>query len=214
LFKVLGFFTCLSISGLTLGLYFAGSWLVVKQAPVKSDAMVLLSGDLSRPLYGADLYNEGYAPVIYVGRPKPYEQVPNVEKLGIHFPRNEELYQEILFKKKVPRKAVRLYGNQYVSTVEEAESLKEVIGDKPMKLLVVTSPYHLRRAQSVFEKTLPNAQIHVVASPYEKFVEKWWTDQTSAANVVLEAAKLVHYRLGGAFRSTDERVRASAGAGG
>jgi hypothetical protein len=50
-----------------------------------------------------------------------------------------------------------------------------------------------------------------VATPYEDFVEKWWTDQTSAVNVVLETAKLIHYHLGGAFRSTDKPVRASAG---
>jgi hypothetical protein len=38
-----------------IGLYFAGRWLVLDEPPVKADFIVLLGGDLSRPLYGADL---------------------------------------------------------------------------------------------------------------------------------------------------------------
>jgi uncharacterized SAM-binding protein YcdF (DUF218 family) len=129
--------------------------------------------------------------------------VIHVEKLGIHIPRNEERYKEILLLKRVPEDAINFFSQGHVSTVEEAESLKKVLGDKPVKLLVVTSPYHTRRAKAIFKNVLPNAEIRAVATPYEHFDTQWWTDKDSAIAVVLETVQTLYYHLGGAFRSTD-----------
>ena len=192
------------------GYFFAGEWLVLNEAPAKSDAIVLLSGGMARPLYGADLYQKGYAPLIYVSRPRVDEQVLHVEKLGIHIPRSEERYKEILLKKGVPEGAITFYSQGHVSTVEEAESLKKVVGDQPIKLLVVTSPYHTRRARAIFTDVLPNAEVRVVATPYESFDPQWWTDKHSAIAVILETVQTLYYHLGGAFRSTDLPVGAGA----
>ena len=194
-------FLCILLGG--VGFLFAGEWLVLNESLAKSDAIVLLSGGMARPLYGADLYLKGYAPLIYVSRPKVDEQVLQVEELGIHIPRNEELYKEILLKKGVPEEAITFYSQGHVSTVEEAESLRKVVGDGPIKLLVVTSPYHTRRAKAIFTDVLPNAEIRVVATPYERFDPQWWTDKNSAMAVILETTQTLYYHLGGAFRSTD-----------
>jgi uncharacterized SAM-binding protein YcdF (DUF218 family) len=201
--QTLVFLAVLSILLVGVGILFAGEWLVLNEEPAKSDAIVLLSGGMARPLYGADLYHGGYAPVIYVSRPKPDEQVLHVERLGIHIPRNEERYKEILVKKGVPEEAIRFFSQGHVSTVEEAESLREALDGRPIKLLIVTSPYHTRRAKAIFEDVLPNAEIRVVATPYENFDPQWWTDKHSAMAVVLETVQTLYYHLGGAFRSTD-----------
>jgi hypothetical protein len=42
--------------------------------------------------------------------------------------------------------------------------------------------------------------VHVVASAYEAFPARWWTEQEAARNVLLESAKIVYYKLGGRFR--------------
>ncbi len=202
--QALGFLTILSVLLGGLGLCFAGYWLAAGEKPVKSDAIIVLSGGFSRPFYAADLYQKGYAPVIYVGRPEIYGQTENLEEIGISVVRPEERYKEILLKKNVPEKAITFFGNGYVSTVEEAESLKKVMGDGPVKLLVITSLYHTRRAKAIFGDVLPNAEICMVATPYEDFFKrKWWTDRDSAITVVLETAQTLYYHLGGAFRSTD-----------
>lgn len=201
--QILGFLAGLSVLLGAAGLYFAGDWLVLDEQPARSDAIVLLSGGMARPLYGADLYHRGYAPVIYVSRPKPDALVPRLERLGIRLPRHEDLYKEILLKKKVPEEAITFFSDGHVSTVEEAESLKKVLGSKPVKLLVVTSPYHTRRAKAIFGDIFPNAEIRMVATPYESFSRQWWTDKGSALAVVLETVQTVFYHLGGAFRSTD-----------
>jgi len=203
IFQTLVFLAVLCIFLAGVGLFFAGEWLVLNEPLAKSDAIVLLSGGMARPLYGADLYHSGYAPSIYVSRPKPGEQMLHVEKLGIHIPRNEERYKEILLKKGVPEEAISFFSQGHISTVEEAESLKEALGGKPIKLLVVTSPYHTRRARAIFGDVLTNAEIRVVATPYETFDPQWWTDKNSAIAVVLETVQTLYYHLGGAFRSTD-----------
>ncbi len=199
----LGLITVLSVVLAGLGLYLMGYWLVVNEEPAKADAIVVLGGNFSRPLHAADLYDKGYARVIYVGRPKPHEQTANLEKLGVHLVRHEERYKEILLKKRVPEKAISFFGNGHISTVEEAESLKKVLGDRPVRLLLVTSPYHTRRAKAIFGDVLPNAEIRMVATPYESFTQRWWTERDSAISVVLETAQTLFYHLGGAFRSTD-----------
>jgi uncharacterized SAM-binding protein YcdF (DUF218 family) len=202
-FQTLVFLAFLFILLGGVGLFFAGELLVLNDQPAESDAIVLLSGGMARPLYGADLYQNGYAPTIYVSRPKVDEQVLHVEKLGIHIPRNEERYKEVLLRKKVPEEAITFFSHGHVSTVEEAESLRNALGNKPIKLLVVTSPYHTRRAKAIFVDVLPNAQIRVVSTPYEHFDPQWWTDKNSAIAVILETVQTLYYHLGGAFRSTD-----------
>ncbi len=185
----------------SIGLYFAGRWLVLDEAPAPADLIVLLGGDLSRPLYGADLYHRGYAKRIAVSRPAPQPQTENLRPLGMHLPRQDEQYREILERKGVPAKAVSVFGEANLSTVQEAETLAALLGHRPARLLIVTSPYHTRRVKIVFTRLLPQADIRVLASPYEEFPQRWWTQQGAAVGVMLETTKLMYYYLGGAFRT-------------
>lgn len=202
--RALQIFGLLSLVLLLFGatcLYFAGRWLVLDETPVKADYLVLLGGDLSRPLYAADLYRQGYARRIVVSRPALPLQFDNMQRLGIRLPRQEEQYRGILLRKGVPASAIDLFGEANLSTVQEAETLRAYLGDRPARLLVVTSPYHTRRVKTVFTRVLPRAEVHVLASPYEEFPERWWTNQSAAVNVLLESAKLLYYTFGGAFRT-------------
>ncbi len=202
--RTLQVFGLLSLAALLLGaaaLYSAGRWLVLDEPPVKADYIVLLGGDLSRPLHGADLYRQGYAARIAVSRPALPPQFENARRLGIRLPRQEELYRAVLVRKGVPVGAIDLFGEANLSTVQEAETLRAFLGDRPVRLLVVTSPYHTRRVKVVFTRLLPRADVRVLASPYEEFPERWWTNQAAAINVLLETAKLLYYAVGGAFRT-------------
>ena len=197
--QAVGLLSLLALLLGSIGLYFAGHWLVLDEGPAPADLIVLLGGDLSRPLYGADLYHRGYAKRIAVSRPAPQPQTENLRPLGIRLPRQDEQYREILQRKGVPAKAVSVFGEGNLSTVQEAETLAAFLGRQPARLLIVTSPYHTRRVKIVFTRLLPQAGIRVLASPYEEFPQQWWTDRNTAVNVVLETAKLLYYYLGGAF---------------
>jgi uncharacterized SAM-binding protein YcdF (DUF218 family) len=75
-----------------------------------------------------------------------------------------------------------------------------------MRLILVTSPAHTRRARIIFEDALRDSGsvLQVVGTPYEHFDQYWWRDQGSARIVVLELSKLVYYFAGGRFASTGE----------
>ena len=203
-FQVLGLLTCFTIVLGGLGLYFAEKWFSVNKEPVKSDFIVVQNGSAYRAIYGADLYNKGYAPMVYVGIQKvdPLSTILQKE-YGISTTLPEEVCKKILVKKNVPENVIRFFGNGHISTVEEAEALKRTIGDRPVKLLIVSSPFGSRRAAMIFEDVFPQAKICVVSNPYQKITGKWWTDRKVAIKVVLETVKSLFYKLGGAFRSTD-----------
>ena len=77
--------------------------------------------------------------------------------------------------------------------MDEAEVLAKTFTDPKTVLLVVTSPFHTRRAKTVLHDAMPDTRIVMVSTPYEEFPEKWWTDFRSARNVVLETVKTLFY---------------------
>ena len=186
---------------IVIGGYYAANWLLVNETPVEADAIVVLAGQFSRPFHGADLYKKGFAKKIYLSRPVKSKNRQHLEPLGIELPVEEEINVQILTKKGVDKNAITLYGNGLVSTLDEAETLYKTITPAPKRLLVVTSPTHTRRAKIIFADVFKETEILAIATPYEDFPKKWWTDRNTAVSVVLEAAKTLYYRLGGGFRA-------------
>lgn len=210
--QAIGLLTLLACIGGAAGLYFAAHWLKTGDQPEPARAIVILGGQYSRPLYGADLYNQGLAPLVLVSRPVPDPTSVHLEKIGIHLPDQPEVYRDVLVRKGVPEAAIRFFGQDLVSTLEEAEVVARLLGPEPGTLLVVTSPSHTRRAKLIFEKALPKARILSLATPYEAFAPRWWTDFRSATAVTLETAKTVWMLFGSGFRSTDAPAANRTGA--
>lgn len=188
-------------------LYFAGQWMQVHDQPQKADYILALAGDAHRFIHAADLYKQGYAPTILVSIPaqKPPTILTKIQHMmGYPDFDSAESYAKAFYGVlDVPQEVLQPFGNGHLSTVEEAEALREHLGPDRPTLLLVTSPYHARRAKLVFESVLPEARIIMTVTPYEHFDEHWWKDYYTAPKVVLEAAKCVHWLLGGVFRSTD-----------
>ena len=179
----------------------AGHWLQNSDSPAPSDAMVVLCGDFGRAAYAAELYKLGMAKKVYVGRAYRLRGERVLDQNMLSFPRHEEVYKALLRKKGVPAEAIEYYGDELLSTSQEAETLAAQMGAKPGSLLVVTSPYHVRRARIVFKDAFPDWEIRVVGTPTEKMPAAWWTDQESARIALLEIPKTIYYLLGGRFRS-------------
>lgn len=186
------------------GLFLAGHWLQAGdeiKVTDKADAIVLLSGSYFRPLYAADLYNQGVAPVVYVSRPIERKDRKLLKSVEVNLPSQEEIFCRLLRKKGVPDKAIRFFGESVISTAQEAEALKEIVGNEPKTLILVTSPYHVRRAKMVFEDILPKCTVLATGIPYQAFPKKWWSNRQSALKVVNETVKIIFYLLGGRFES-------------
>ena len=100
-FKVIGFITivCIIVGG--GGLFLAEHWLQAGdeiKVTDKADAIVLLSGSYFRPLYAADLYNQGVAPAVYVSRPIERKDLRLLKSVEVNLPSQEEIFRRLLRK--------------------------------------------------------------------------------------------------------------------
>ena len=189
----------LALAGSALGLAYVADWLSVADRPQKADAIVVLGGGYERPFQAADLYRQGYARKIYVSAPMRSNEYRLLDEAGIPFPREEDVVRQVLMKKGVPASAIELLGKDLISTAAEAQAARAVFPRSAPRLLVVTAPYHLRRARMIFSDALPAADIRMIATNYDPFPQVWWKDQNAARNVLLELAKITFYQLGGRY---------------
>ena len=177
----------------------AGYWLPVKDKPGNAAAIVVLGGSATRAAYGAELYAEGLAPKVYVSRAARTREEQLLDAQGVAWPREENVYAEVLKARGVPEQAIVFYGRDCASTLQEARAAAELLGPVPGTLLVVTSPSHQRRAKMIFERALPDRQILVLGTPYDPLPHAWWTDREATAQVFSEFGKIVYLTLGGRF---------------
>ncbi|GFK94991.1 hypothetical protein NNJEOMEG_02839 [Fundidesulfovibrio magnetotacticus] len=179
----------------------AGFWLQASDPPATCDALVVLCGNFSRPAYAAELHQLGLAKKVYVGRAYRSRGERLLDESHVPYPRQEETFRALLRKKGVPAEAIEYYGDELLSTAQEAEALAAHLGPGPGSIMVVTSPYHTRRAGMIFRDALPGWDVRVVGAPTERLQPAWWSDQESARMVLLELPKILFYKLGGRFRS-------------
>jgi len=197
--------------GISVFFFYAGYWLQVNDVPAKADAIVALAGPPTRAFYAADLYNQGYASKIYITVPVREHALQLIDELGIEVPRAEQIYRQVLIKKSVPPDKIYFIGKDLISTADEAETINRFFKSRDCRLLVVTSPFHVRRCRIVFHDMIEKCDIRVLGTTYEPFPEKWWTNQESARNVLMEMFKIAFYMCGGRFH-THETERSPIGA--
>ena len=128
-----------------------------------SDAIVVLSGsrhpapgdekivewlDPDRFLAGIDLYKKGKAPIIiFTNGKSPFQ--PNIQGEG-------EYYKKEAQKLGIPLTGIRNSGTAF-NTYQEAIKIKSILNPSnklqaKRKILLVTSAFHMKRAQKVFER--------------------------------------------------------------
>ncbi len=179
-------------------------YLQAEDALAKADYIVPLAGEWHRYIRAADLYRQGYAPKVLVSNakiraPSRFDKL-RVE-MGMPAPNPREMRQRLLEHLGIAKEAITAFGNGHISTIEEAEALRRHLGSKPVRIILVTSPFHSRRARIIFQDTMPNGEFMVTSPPEKRIERRWWRDQKSAQRVVSETFKLVFYYLGGRFRS-------------
>jgi uncharacterized SAM-binding protein YcdF (DUF218 family) len=202
--QAIGLITILSVVAAALALPHLGDWLQVEDTPEKADYIVVLDGDGHRLLKAAELYRSGFAAKIllsngYVKAPSRLDQV-RIE-LGYPDIAPHELRARLLEHLGVPRAATETFGNGPISTLEEAQALAQFIGDRAATLILVTSPYHSRRAKLIFQDVMPRVRFMLASPPERRIAARWWGDQESAEATLTETAKLIYYWLGDVFRS-------------
>ena len=172
-----------------------GHRLVVSTPLQKADAIyVYAGGENERPRHAAMLLRGGWAPEIITGSS---EVTSNMVALGLHL---DEAHMNAwaLMRQGVPAvKIIMLPGG--TSTFEETIQLRDFAEKKGMRrIILVSSPFHMRRVYLTARKVFKGSRVELVYSPCESArinLDAWWKEEYSLITIEIEYAKLAFYHL-------------------
>ena len=178
-----------------------GSFLAQEDDLLPADAILVLSGTaISRPLEGADLYLEGYAPRIVLSRDQPPIGMPALAARGILWLNGATRAHRVLLQLGIPDHAIIFPERIHTNTAAEASTLRDMATQEGWnRVIVVSSRYHLRRAAFAFRRELRGTDVQVLMrrTRHEDFEpEQWWRRRRDIRAVVEELPRLVAYALG------------------
>lgn len=169
----------------------AGKMLLVKDDLKPVDAIVVLSGEpTERVEYAAKLFRAGWARrdrMIITGGPVAWKYT------------SAGLMKEHAMALGIPARSI-LTAEKTRSTEEDAMQTKEILAAHGYRsIILVTSPYHSRRAAAIFRKVL-GPVVTVISAPVEeswfKF-DNWWTRERERDMVLNECSKFVRLLIFG-----------------
>ena len=191
----------LSLLAVGFGVFHVGSFLAKEDPLQPADAILILSGtSMSRPLEGADLYLEGYAPRIVLSRDQPPVGMPALAERGILFLNGATRTHGVFLQLGIPDEAIMIPERIHANTAAEAVTLREMAArERWNRVIVVSSAYHLRRAAFAFRRELRGTDVQVLMrrtryEPYEPI--EWWRQRRDIRAVVEELPRLAAYVIG------------------
>ena len=152
-----------------------GHWLDVSDPLAKADAIVAISGDTgARAETAIALWKQGYAPLlIFSGGSSDPQSVASAE-----------LMKRAAVAAGVPANAI----------AENAQRVAELMKTRGLvSAILVTSPYHQRRAAMLFEREFGRAALTILNHPAVDPAwdpNLWWTADPSRTLTLIELAKL------------------------
>ena len=172
----------------------AGRYIYEKDELRPADVIVVLGGEEGeRVEYGVKLFKEGWARkdhIIMTGGPL----VGKHTYAGLMKEQAEDLG--------VAGKFI-LLADKSRSTEEDARYTGEILKDKGYtSMLLVTSPYHSRRASIIFKEMLPG--IRIISAPTDKSwlsFDDWWKRPRDRDMVLSEWSKFIRLWIFGVQKS-------------
>ena len=180
---------------------FAGRYLIVHEPLTRADAIIVLAGaQVDRWLEGADLYREGYAPLILLSPGYEDPLGDAIRARGINFPRLIDIQRDAMVHLGTPREAIEIMPRGYDNTADEAVGTRRIAQARGWThLIVVTSPYHTRRTGYAFRREMKGTGIRITVkgSRHDRPTpDGWWKHRGDLRWVTSEVQKLIAYRLG------------------
>lgn len=171
-----------------------GRWLDKEDPPQKAAAIAVLSGRMpSRALEAARLYNQGYAPQVWLS----YSAEPGatLEKFSVPYA-GEEFYDRLLLLHEgVPDSAIHILAPPIVNTADEMRTFGQALRKENLhRIIIVTSKVHTRRVGVLWK--------HLSAKDGEAIIRgasndgsdpaQWWRNTGDALDVVREILGLLN----------------------
>jgi uncharacterized SAM-binding protein YcdF (DUF218 family)/glycosyltransferase involved in cell wall biosynthesis len=177
--------------------WFAGDQLAVRHDPQVTDAIVVFSGDgetsyinqsyQRRTLDAIEFYKSGYAPLILLssGRDQTFSEV--------------EIIRSLLINRGVPQSSIEILEIYPRSTFENVALVKNALARHGVRsILLITSPYHSRRALWVWRKAMPELVVlapTVLDTPKESL--QWSSSVDQIRIICYEYLAIAYYRFMG-----------------
>ena len=164
-----------------------GWYLAPRDDLQKSEAIVAISGGdtESRTVTAANLYKQGWATqLIVAGAAADPDSISNADQM-----------RHIAINQGVPSTAIRTETTSR-DTAENAVKVAQTFQTSPRRLILVTSPYHQRRAYQEFQAAFPDT----VIINYPAFDQTWrrslwWITPDGWYLTLSESAKLVFNKI-------------------
>ena len=157
--------------------------LIVDEPLQKAEAIVVLGGGAGdREATGARLFAEGYAPLIMTtGGEIVLPGLPGVTSAGLSADELESLG--------VPASAI-VQLTQSKTTCDDARLALSALPGEKKRVIVVTDPFHTRRAQWLFNRAAPELEVITVAANPSWFdPDQWWATDIGIIVVAQEYIK-------------------------
>ena len=153
------------------------SFLIFKTNIQHVDVIIILGGDKERVPYGAKLYKSNYSDKIIISGDNVIGKKQAIES-GIAL-------KDVILEDKS------------TTTYENAKFSRSImLQNNFTSAIVVSSPYHMRRASWLFGDVFKNDNITLLYSPVDNSwfkPEKWWTNKMEMYVVVEEYSKFIYY---------------------
>ncbi len=155
-----------------------------------ADAIVAISGGdtEARTRTAIQLYQEGWAPKLILSGAA-------LDRRGIS---NAGAMRQQALQAGVPDSAI-LIDEQAVDTADNARGLRPIVRQYAFeRIIVVTSPYHQRRASTEFTRALGDEVVVVSRPTYEDRYwpeNQWWLSPYGWYLAISEAAKLIYLQV-------------------
>lgn len=168
-----------------------GDFLIIEDELHPADMIHVISGLDYRTEYAIRLMKEGYAKQIF------FTGSWCEEVRDDHAARGRRL----ALSAGIAPFAILTDSTEIISTYEEATRLKVLIAqrtDPVRSVMIVSDPFHMRRAKWTYRKVLGNEiEIQMAPVPFEMtpFRRRWWEDWASRRNVQEEYIKYIYYLL-------------------
>ena len=177
----------------SLWLPLPGRFLIVVDPLQPADAVVPLGGGLSnRVVRAAALLKEGYATWLVTADDEL--DLPGIRESYGELVRREAQWQG------VSGDRIIVMPGEVETTYEEALAVRTLAQDQRWtSLIIVTDPYHTRRASLTFGEVFRGTGITVAVRPAENpryDPEAWWRSVDGLRDTWAEYGKLVSYLLG------------------
>lgn len=181
--RVFVFATAVLAAAIWFSLPHVGLFLVVAGEPEPADVLVVLSGDRGERMeYAFRLYDKGLAGLFILTGGPLYADLSEADLLRRH--------AVILG---VPEGKI-IMETEAVNTYQNALHTRELMEFYGLdSALVVSSPYHMRRVQILFDEVYSSSDIRLVYTPVDNSwfdPERWWETAGGRRLVCGEYAKL------------------------